>query len=188
MKPKQVSTTGTNWNFLRTTILPNGTDRIVCLRSLYKNKYTIVLKKSLVLFAVGNSRLTTTASHIRVHNFMSMWLSISFNAFTVLLWILSHVFFISFLFFLFFFLFHFFCFHLMEFFFILFCIFGRFLVCFQTVAKSKWLYFALYINNVCQPFWYCRKGKKGIYMWKKNKQHTKKVYKEKGKEIHWERK
>lgn len=115
---------------------------------------------------------------------MSMWLLISFNAFTVLLWILSHVFFISFLFFLFFIFFRS-CFLLMEFFFILFCIFGiffgRFLICFQTVAKSKWLYFALYINTVCQPFWYCRKGKKGIYMWKKNKQHTKKCVKKKEK-------
>ena len=138
----------------------------------------------MVLFAVGNSRLTTTASHIRVHNFMSMWLSISFNAFTVLLWILSHVFFMFIFLFFLFLLFYFFWWSFSLFYFV-FWYFGIFLICFQTVAKSKWLFFALYINNVCQPFWYCRKGKKGIYMWRKNKQ---KVVWRRRKEIHWERK
>lgn len=99
---------------------------------------------------------------------MSMWLSISFNAFTVLLWILSHVFlhvlfysvvFPSFLDGVFF---SFFLFCIMVF--LVYFLYG-----YQTVAKSKWLYFALYINNICQPFWYCRKGKKGIYMLKKQK-------------------
>ena len=63
------------------------------------------------------------------------------------------------------------------FYFVFWYFFGIFLICYQTVAKSKWLYFALYINNVCQPFWYCRKGKEKASTCERKK----KTSKEKGK-------